>query len=128
MRPRQRFAIDVFLEQTLTHHQSEIAARTAPRGISGLVDDMTQVVQPAGRCRLSGSEPRFAGLAALPRLGGEAKDLDLHTTAFQGSGKDVGAGRGHCYRTSAHGAGVVDQQRDDCIAEIGVALLLEGKR
>ncbi len=38
------------------------------------------------------------------------------------------AAGGNHDRAAAHGAGVVQQQRDDCVAEVGVALALEGER
>ncbi|MND69967.1 hypothetical protein D3C80_614630 [compost metagenome] len=128
MRPHQRFAVDVFLEQALAHHQAEIAARTAPRSIRRLVDDMAQVVEAAGRSRLAAGKPVLAALTTLPRLRREAEDLDLDAAALQRTRQNIGAGRRHCDRPPTHRAGIVDHQSDNSIAELRVALLLEGKR
>jgi len=66
-----------------------------------------------------------ARLPALPRAGGEAENLDLDAAALQRARQNVGAGRGHRDRTTAHRAGIVDQQGHHGIAEIGVLLALE---
>ena len=63
MRPEQRLAVDVFLEQAFAHHQAEIAARAAPGLVGLLVDDVAQIVEPPGLRRLAIGEPC---LAALP--------------------------------------------------------------
>jgi hypothetical protein len=76
-------------------------------------------------CRPAAS---LARLPALPGLGGEAEDLDLDAAALQRAGEDVGAGRGDRDRPAAHRAGIVEQQRHHRVAELGVALLLEGER
>src|SRR6185295_7900889 len=89
--PVERLAVDVLLEQAFAHHQAEILARTPPRRIGRLVDDVAQVIEPARICRLAGGEPGLAGLPALPRPRGEAEDLDLHAAALQRAGKNVGA-------------------------------------
>jgi hypothetical protein len=47
VRPEQRLAVDVFLQQALAHHQAEIAARAPPGRVGRLVDDVAQVVEPA---------------------------------------------------------------------------------
>ena len=128
VRPGQRLAVDVLLEQALAHHQAEIAPRAPPGRVGGLVDDVAQIVEAAGVGRLAGLQPRLARLAALPGAGGEAEDLDLDAAALQRARQDVGAGRGDRDRPAAHRAGIVEQQRDDGVAELGVALGLEGQR
>ena len=77
---------------------------------------------------LAGRQPVLARLAALPGAGGEAEDLDLDAAALQRAGQNVGADRGDRDRAAAHRAGVVDQQGDDGVAELGVLLHLERQR
>src|SRR5262245_25404860 len=77
VRPVERLAVDVLLQEALAHHQAKVFPRAAPGGVGRLVDDVTQVVQPARIGRLAGGEPGLAGLAALPGAGGEAQNLDL---------------------------------------------------
>ena len=128
MRPVERLAVDVLLEQALAHHQAEILARAPPRRIGGLVDDVAQVVEPAGIGRLAGREPGLARLPALPGARGEAEDLDLDAAALQRARQDVGAGRRHRDRPAAHRAGIVEQQGHHRVAEGRVLLVLEGER
>jgi hypothetical protein len=116
------------LSRPFAHHQAEIAPGAPPRRVGALVDDVAQIVEPAGLGGLAVLQPDLARLAALPGAGREAEDLDLDAAAFQRAGENVGAGRGHGDRPAAHGAGIVEQQRDDRVAEGGVALALEGKR
>src|SRR5665647_3656140 len=66
VRPVERLAVDVFLEQAFAHHQPEIFARAPPRRVGGFVDDVAQVVEAAGIGRLAGGEPMLARLATLP--------------------------------------------------------------
>src|SRR3546814_18664989 len=66
--------------------------------------------------------------SALPGAGGEAEYLDLHTAALEGARQDVGADRRDGDRTAAHRAGIVDQQGDDGVPELGVLLHLVGQR
>ena len=75
-----------------------------------------------------GGQPSFAALPALPAAGGEAEDLGRHSAAFERAGEDVGADRGDGDRPAAHRARIVDQQRDDGVAELGVALDLVRQR
>ena len=128
VRPGQRLAVDVLLEQPLAHHQRQRALGPAPGRVRRLVDDVAQVVEAAGGGRLAGGEPGLACLAALPGLGGEAEDLDLDAAALERARQDIGAARRHHDRAAPHAAGVVEQERDDGIAEVGVALVLEGER
>ncbi len=125
--PDQGLAVDVLLEQALAHHQAEVLARAPPGLVGRLVDDVPKVVQPPRLAGLALFDPVVAGHAALPGAGGEAQDLDLHRAALERAGQDVGADRGHHDRTSAHGAGIVQQQGHDRVAEIHVLLFLEGQ-
>ena len=128
MRPVERLAVDVLLEQTLAHHQAEILARAPPRRVGGLVNDVAQVVEAAGIGRLAGGQPMLARLPALPGARGEAEDLDLDAAALERARENVGAGRRDRDRTAAHRAGIVEQQRHHRVAEIGVLLALERER
>ena len=128
VRPVERLAVDVLLEQALAHHQAEVLARAPPRRVRRLVDDVAQIIEPAGVRGLAGGKPGFARLAPLPRPRGEAEDLDLDPAALQRAREDVGAGRRHGDRPPAHGAGIVEQQSHHRVAEIGVLLALERQR
>ena len=81
-----------------------------------------------GLAGLPALQPRLARLTALPGPRGEAEDLDLDAAALQRARQDVGAGRRDGDRPAAHRAGIVEQQRHDGVAEIGVLLALEGER
>ena len=128
MRPQQRLAVDVLLEDALAQHQAEVLAGAPPRRVGRLVDDVAQIVEPAGIGRLAGGDPALARLAALPRPRGEAEDLDLDAAALQRARQDVGAHRGDGDRPAAHRAGIVDQQGHHRVAELGVLLPLVGQR
>src|SRR5690606_4758548 len=65
MGPNQRLAVNIFLEQSLAHHQPERFARTAIGFVSRLVDDMPEVVEAARMRRTPGGEPVLAALSAL---------------------------------------------------------------
>src|SRR5215470_9127407 len=122
MRPNERLAVDVLLEDALAQHQSEAAPRATPRRIGGFVDDVAQVVEAAGVGWLAGGDPPLAGLPALPGARRKAENLDLDPAAFEGTRQDVGAHRCNRDRPAAHRAGIVDEQRDDGVAEIGLPL------
>ena len=128
VRPVERLAVDVLLEQALAHHQAEVLARAPPRRVGRLVDDVAQIVEPAGIGRLAGGEPMLARLPALPGARGEAEDLDLDAAALERARQDVGAGRRHRDRAAAHRAGIVEQQRHHRVAEVRVLLALERQR
>ena len=128
MRPVERLAVDIFLEQSFAHHQAEILASASPRRVGGLVDNMAKIVETPRVERLSGLEPMFAGLSALPGSGGEAEDLHLDAAAFQRSRQNVGASRRDRDGTPAHRSGIVDQQRDHGVAEIRILLAFERQR
>ncbi len=102
MRPDQRFAVDVFFQESLAQHQAEVLARAAPRRIGRFVDDMAQIVEPAGAAGFAGGEPFLARLAAFPRARGEAEDFNLHAAALQRARQDIGAHGGHRNRPAAH--------------------------
>src|SRR5258706_625558 len=70
VRPVQRLAVDVLLEQAFAHHQSEILARAPPRRVVGFVDDVAEIVEPARIWRLAGGKPRLPRLPPLPCPGG----------------------------------------------------------
>src|SRR5204863_182891 len=76
MRPGERLAVDVFLQEALAHHQAEILPRPPPWRIGSLVDDVPQVVQPSRRRGLAGLQPGLPRLSALPGPRGEAQNLD----------------------------------------------------
>ena len=128
VRPVQRLAVDVLLEQALAHHQAEVAPRASPRRVRRLIDNVANVVEAARIGFLALIEPELAGLTALPGAGGEAEDLDLHAAALQRAGENVGAGRSHRDRPPAHGTGIIDQKCDHRIAEIGVLFAFERER
>src|SRR5437899_12993287 len=93
MRPDQRLAVDVLLEDALAQHQPEAAPGAPPRRVCGLIDDVPQIVEPSRIGRLASGDPALARLAALPGAGREAEDLDLDGAALQGAREDVGAHR-----------------------------------
>src|SRR5260221_5219526 len=128
MRPEQRLAVDVLLEDALAQHEPEAARRPPPRRVGRLVDDVPEIVEPAGVGRLAGGDPFLARLAALPRPRGEAENLDLDAGALECARQDVGAHRRDGDRPAAHRAGIVDQQADHGVAEIGLLLALVGER
>jgi len=125
VRPEQRLAVDVFLQQTLAHHQAEVAPGATPGGVRRLVDDVPQIIEPARVRRLAGPDPVLARQSAFPRLGREPQDLDLDPAPLQRPRQDVGADRRHHDRPPAHRAGVVEQQGHDRVAERALALGLE---
>src|SRR3546814_8535974 len=102
MRPEQRFAVDVLLEQAFAQHEAEILACPPPRCVGRLVDDVPQIVQAAGVRRLAVGDPALARLTALPGAGGEAQDLDLDGETLQRAGKDVRADRKSTRLNSSH--------------------------
>jgi hypothetical protein len=104
VRPEQRLAVDVFLEQALAHHQAQVLARAAPGFVGLLVNNVAQVVETARMSRLATGQPGLARLAALPRAGGEAEHFGLDPAAFQRARQNVGADRRDRDRTPAHRA------------------------
>src|SRR3546814_2261066 len=102
MRPEQRLAVDILLEQALAHHQAQVLARATPGRVGGLVDDVAQVVETAGQRGPPFRQPFLARLAALPCAGGEAQNLHLHTAAFQRAGENIRRDGRNRDRPSAH--------------------------
>src|SRR3546814_13006530 len=66
VRPQQRLAVDVLLQDALAQHQAEVLAGAPPGRVGGLVDDVAQVVEAAGIGRLAGADPALAPLDTLP--------------------------------------------------------------
>ena len=128
MRPIERLAVDVFLEQTLAHHEPEMFARPPPRRIRRFIDDVAKIVEAAGRCWLIRLQPGFPRLTALPCSRREAEDLDLDAATLQCAGQNIGAGGGDRNRTAAHRSRIVDEQGHDRIAELHILLALERQR
>src|SRR5262245_29482844 len=64
VRPVKRPAVDVLLAKALAHHEAEIFARSPPRRIGRLVDDVAQVVETPRIGRLARGEPSLARLPA----------------------------------------------------------------
>ena len=128
MRPGQRLAVDVLLQQPLAHHQREVAACTAPGRVGGFVDDVAKIVQTAWRWRFAIGQPLLARLPAFPGSCRETQNLNLHAAALQGAGEDLGtAGRDHD-RTPTHRSGIVDDQCHHRVFELRIAFVLEGER
>ena len=78
--------------------------------------------------RLAVGDPPLAALTAFPGARGEAQNFGLDRATLQRARENIGAHRGHHDRTSAHGTGIVEQQRHDRVAERHVLLALEGQR
>ena len=127
MRPVERLAVDVFFQQAFAHHQAKIFARPPPWRISGFIDDMAQIIQPPRHRRFARCQPLLARLPALPLFGGKAQNLNLDAAAFQRPRQNIGASRRNRNRPAAHRAGIVQQQRHNCIAEIGVLFAFEAQ-
>src|SRR3546814_18762868 len=94
MRPEERLAIDVFLEQPFAHHQAEIASRPTPGFVSLLVDDMAQVIQPARMGRADFGQPVFPRLSPFPGTCRETESFCLDASAFQGERKYIASDGG----------------------------------
>ena len=127
VRPIESFAVDIFLQQTLAHHQPEVLARAAPRRIGRFIDDVAQIIEATGIRRLAGREPVLARLAALPGARGEAKNFNLDAAALKRARKNIRAGGGDGDRSTAHRARIVEQKRNDRISKLGVFFSLERK-
>ena len=125
MRPFQRLAIDVFLEQPLFHHQAKVRPDPPPRRIRRFIDDVAQIIQPPGMLRAALRQPFLTSLAALPRPCVKAKDLDLDRTPFQRARQNIGANRSNGNRPPPHRARIVDEQSHHCVAELGILFPFE---
>src|SRR3984957_5294644 len=91
MRPDQRLAVDVLLEDALAQHQPEAAPGAPPRGVGRFIDDVAQIVEPPRVGRLAGGYPALARLPALPRARRKAVDLNLDAPPFEGAAGEGGA-------------------------------------
>src|ERR1700738_865874 len=118
MRPDQRLAVDVLLEDALAQHQPGAAPGAPPRGVGWFIDDVAQIVEPPRVGRLAGGYPALARLPALPRARRKAEDLNLDAAAFEGAREDVGTHRRDRDRPAAHRPRIVDQEGHDGVAEI----------
>src|SRR3546814_11145262 len=92
MRPEERLAIDVFLEQPFAHHQAEIASRPTPGFVSLLVDDMAQVIQPARMGRAACGHPVFPPLSPYPGACRDTRYFAFNATTFKVARHHVGPG------------------------------------
>src|SRR3546814_15344333 len=111
MRPEERLAIDVFLEQPFAHHQAEIASRPTPGFVSLLVDDMAQVIQPARMGRAACGQPVFPRLSPFPGACRETEYFCLDATAFPAARQYVCTDGGDPDGPAAHGTGIIDHPR-----------------
>ena len=127
MRPFQRLPVDVLLEQTFLHHQPQIGPRATPRCISGFIDDMAQIIKTARPSRTTVIEPMLTRLAAFPRAGGKAEDFHLYITPLQRARENIRTDSSNGNRTPAHGSRVIQQQRHNGIAELGILLDLKAE-
>ena len=129
MRPEQRFAVDVLLEQRVIEHHARSACLQRRQGrVGGLVHDVEQIGEAA---RIGGRPSAIHCARALPPrqlTGREAENLRLHAAALQHAAQDLGARRCHGDRRAAHRSGVVDQYRDRGGRKFRCALLLERQR
>src|SRR4029079_1566644 len=78
--------------------------------------------------RLAAGKPSLARLSALPSAGGETEYLHLDAAALERARKDVRAGRGYRYRTPAHRARIVQEERHHGVAERRFLFMHERKR
>src|SRR5262249_46485799 len=104
VRPQQRFAVDVLLEDAFAQHQAEGLSRAPPGRLPRLVGYWPQGIQSSRIGRLPGIDPGLARLATLPHTGGEAEDLDLHAATLERARQDVAGHRGDRDRPAAHRA------------------------
>src|SRR3546814_7582216 len=118
MRPEERLAIDVFLEQPFAHHQAEIASRPTPGFVSLLVDDMAQVIQPARMGRAACGHPVFPRLSPFPGTCRETEYFCLDATAFQGARQYFGTDGGAADGPGAHGTGIIYQHISPRVTEL----------
>ena len=125
--PDEGFAVDIFLKQPFLEHQAEIFAAAAHGRLRGFINDVTDVIEPAGIFGAAALLPEIAGLAAFPGAGGKAEDFGLEVTTLQRLGDDIGGHGGNRDGPAAHGAGIVDQDGEDRVAEGHDLFLLEGQ-
>src|SRR6516225_5262577 len=128
VRPVQRFAVDVFLQEALAHHQAQLLACPPPWRVGRFVDDVAKIVEPAGIGRLAGRKPGLARLPALPGAGRETENLHFDAATFQRARQDIRAGRSHRDGPPAHRTRIIQEQRHHGVAEGRFLFAHEGKR
>ncbi len=128
VRPFQRLAVDVFLQQALFHHQPKVGPCPPPGRVGALVDDVAQIIQASGLLFAPRVQPGLAALAALPSLCCKTQNLDLDAAPLKRTRQNVGADRRNRDRPPAHRTRVVQKQGHHRIAELGVLFDLEAKR
>ena len=128
VRPVERLAVDVLLEQALAHHQAEILARAPPGRVGRLVDDVAQIVEPA---RIGGLPAASQASRDCPPFHARVVKPRISTLTPQRSSVRA--------RMSAQVAATVigrprmepelsSKQRDHGVAEAGLLLALERER
>src|SRR6187200_2178421 len=128
MCPHDSLTVEVLLEHFVVEKQPEADAGPSPWDIGPLDDDVLEGVEPSGILRIPVGRPFARRLTAVPVAGGEPEDLALHAAALEYLGEDLHRQRGDQHRTTAHRAGVIDQQADDRSWKRRVALLFEWAR
>ena len=102
VRPGERLAVDILLQQALAHHQAQILPCATPESVGRLVDNMAQIIEAAGIGGFTSLQPGLPRHPALPGLGGEAQNLLLHAATLQSAGQNIGAACRHGNGTPAH--------------------------
>jgi ParB/RepB/Spo0J family partition protein len=69
VRPQERLAVGVLLEDALAQHQPETAPGAPPGCVGGFVDDVAQIVEPPRVRRLAGGDPSARAPARPSRRG-----------------------------------------------------------
>src|SRR3984957_8539363 len=127
VRPVERLAVDVLLEQALAHHEAKVLARAPPRRVRRFVNEMAQIVETSGIGWFPCLKPGLARLSAFPGASREAENLDLDAAALECARENIRASRRNRDRTAAHGTRIVYEQRHRRVAERHILLLLEGQ-
>src|SRR4051812_20575549 len=104
VRPEQSLAVDILLEKPLAHHEAEVTARVAIGFVRALVDDVPQVIEPAGARRAPCCEPRLSALPAFPAPSGKAEDFCRNAATLESAREGVGANWGDRDGAPAHGS------------------------
>ena len=88
---------------------------------------MPQIIEATGIGRPPIGQPHLAALTALPGAGCKAQNFGLHAATLERARKYVGTDCGNGNRPPTHRTRIVDQQRDDRVLELGIALHLVAK-